>query len=87
VGGPARISFCHANLPYGYLMQFRFSVRKGRTTEQVVGTYKVVKQTGAPGGLMGLYSPLTGEIVKSKPPPQGTTWKMIVDTAKREPIR
>jgi hypothetical protein len=53
----------------------------------VVGTYKIIKETGASSGgeMLELES---GAIIRSKPPTRAPTTmlKMVVDTAVREPM-
>jgi hypothetical protein len=57
------------------------------TAGLVVGTYKVIKEMGTSVGL-GTYVPGTGLVVRANPARRlpTTTWKMVVDTAKREPM-
>jgi HEAT repeat protein len=84
---PGRNSFSNGAL------EFAFSIWNANDPEccptggQVVGTYKIIKQTGASSG-WGMLEPESGAIIRSKPPTRAptTTLKMVVDTAVREPM-
>jgi hypothetical protein len=75
------------------VLEFAFSIWNANDPEccptggQVVGTYKIIKETGASSG-GGMLEPESGAIIRSKPPPRTptTTLKMVVDTAAREPM-
>jgi HEAT repeat protein len=64
---------------------FRFCVRAGQKTEQVLGTYRVIKIEGG-GGAWGMYVPSTHQVIRGTTPPTGPTWKLVVDDARREPL-
>ncbi|HUY20487.1 MAG TPA: HEAT repeat domain-containing protein [Candidatus Binataceae bacterium] len=67
--------------------EFQFYVRSGRKTEQVIGTYKVVKESGfVPGASTG-YAKHRGRVVIRIPGKPLTTWKMVVENARLIPIR
>ncbi|HVA81350.1 MAG TPA: HEAT repeat domain-containing protein [Candidatus Binataceae bacterium] len=79
---PVENSFC------GHKAEFRFYVRSGKKTAQVVGSYKLVREVvGAAGN--GFSFPFATQRT-IKPPPRiattTTTWKLAVDSARLEAI-
>jgi len=57
-------------------LEFAFSIWNANDSEccptggQVVGTYKIIKETGASSG-GGMLEPESGAIIRSKPPARG----------------
>jgi hypothetical protein len=64
--------------------EFQFYVRSGRKTEQVIGTYKMVKEFGF---VPGSGQERRGRVVIGIPGKPMTTWKMVVENARLIPIR
>jgi hypothetical protein len=72
-----------------HALDFRFYVEAGRKTEQVVGRYKVVKEVGRANSA-GSGVPFGGFFPKGIRTASGmstTTWKLMVDYAKVQPIQ
>lgn len=85
---PAGNSFSNSHLEWTFGIWNADNPMCCPTAGRVVGTYKVIKETAASGAGLGMYAPSTGAIVKSEPPTgaPATTWKMVVDSAKRETL-
>jgi hypothetical protein len=84
---PGRNSFSNGALEFAFSIWNANDPECCPTAGLVVGTYKIIKETGPPPAL-GALDPESGAIVRSKPPTRAptTTWKMVVDTAIPKPM-